>query len=114
MIVAGNGKAAVNFEHAWGDGVAVLRFFNEVDRPLTYLRTYLRTYLLTYVLTYLLTYSAHSLTHSRTHARTHALANLLADLLANLLADLGACGRGRPPRGDLGRDTAPAAHPTAL
>ena len=26
-----DGKAAVNFEHAWGDGVAVLRFFNEVN-----------------------------------------------------------------------------------
>ena len=30
LIVASNGQAAVNFEHAWGDGVAVLRFFNEV------------------------------------------------------------------------------------
>jgi len=30
LIVTANGKAAVNFEHAWGDGVAVLRFFNEV------------------------------------------------------------------------------------
>ncbi|CAG0920829.1 unnamed protein product [Notodromas monacha] len=26
----GDGKAAVTFEHSWGDGVAVLRFFNEV------------------------------------------------------------------------------------
>jgi carnitine O-palmitoyltransferase 2 len=25
-----DGKAAVNFEHSWGDGVAVMRFFNEV------------------------------------------------------------------------------------
>ncbi|CAG0893972.1 unnamed protein product, partial [Darwinula stevensoni] len=25
-----DGRAAVNFEHAWGDGVAVLRFFNEI------------------------------------------------------------------------------------
>jgi carnitine O-palmitoyltransferase 2 len=24
------GNACVNFEHAWGDGVAVLRYFNEV------------------------------------------------------------------------------------
>jgi len=24
------GKAAVNFEHSWGDGVAVLRYFNEI------------------------------------------------------------------------------------
>jgi len=30
LIVAANGKACVNFEHAWGDGVAVLRYFNEV------------------------------------------------------------------------------------
>ena len=29
LIVSANAKAAVNFEHAWGDGVAVLRFFNE-------------------------------------------------------------------------------------
>ena len=30
LLVSSNGKAAINFEHAWGDGVAVLRFFNEV------------------------------------------------------------------------------------
>lgn len=30
QIVSANAKAAVNFEHSWGDGVAVLRFFNEV------------------------------------------------------------------------------------
>ncbi|KAI8497228.1 Carnitine O-palmitoyltransferase 2, mitochondrial [Branchiostoma belcheri] len=30
LIVDRNGGAAVNFEHAWGDGVAVLRYFNEV------------------------------------------------------------------------------------
>lgn len=30
LIVLGDGKAAVNFEHSWGDGVAVLRYFNEV------------------------------------------------------------------------------------
>uniref|UniRef100_H2ZEX2 Choline/carnitine acyltransferase domain-containing protein n=1 Tax=Ciona savignyi TaxID=51511 RepID=H2ZEX2_CIOSA len=30
ILVAGNGDAALNFEHAWGDGVAVMRFFNEV------------------------------------------------------------------------------------
>ena len=30
LIVSGNGKSCVNFEHAWGDGVAVLRYFNEV------------------------------------------------------------------------------------
>lgn len=30
LIVTPNGTAAVNFEHAWGDGVAVMRYFNEV------------------------------------------------------------------------------------
>jgi carnitine O-palmitoyltransferase 2 len=30
LIVTANGKAAVNFEHSWGDGVAVLRYFNSV------------------------------------------------------------------------------------
>jgi len=30
LMVSANGKAAINFEHAWGDGVAVLRFFDEV------------------------------------------------------------------------------------
>ena len=29
LIVARDGKAAVNFEHSWGDGVAVMRFINE-------------------------------------------------------------------------------------
>ncbi|XP_072181875.1 carnitine O-palmitoyltransferase 2, mitochondrial-like [Diadema setosum] len=29
VIVCKNGLMSVNFEHAWGDGVAVLRFFNE-------------------------------------------------------------------------------------
>ena len=28
--MSGNAHAAINFEHAWGDGVAVLRYFNEV------------------------------------------------------------------------------------
>ena len=35
LIVAKNGLSAVNFEHAWGDGVAVLRFFNELYRYTT-------------------------------------------------------------------------------
>lgn len=35
LIVAKDGTAAVHFEHAWGDGVAVLRFFNEVFRDST-------------------------------------------------------------------------------
>ncbi|XP_055978326.1 carnitine O-palmitoyltransferase 2, mitochondrial isoform X1 [Sorex fumeus] len=35
LILAADGTAAVNFEHAWGDGVAVLRFFNEVFKDST-------------------------------------------------------------------------------
>src|SRR2546430_2494767 len=31
LIVDASATAAVNFEHAWGDGVAVLRFVNEVS-----------------------------------------------------------------------------------
>ena len=31
----GDGKAAVTFEHSWGDGVAVLRFFNEMFEDAT-------------------------------------------------------------------------------
>lgn len=30
LIVTKDGKAAINFEHSWGDGVAILRFFNEI------------------------------------------------------------------------------------
>jgi carnitine O-palmitoyltransferase 2 len=30
VLVTPKGHAAVNFEHSWGDGVAVLRFFNDV------------------------------------------------------------------------------------
>ncbi|OQR96495.1 choline/Carnitine O-acyltransferase [Thraustotheca clavata] len=30
LIIAANGKASVNFEHSWGDGVAVLRYLNEM------------------------------------------------------------------------------------
>lgn len=29
LIVTRDGKASVNFEHSWGDGVAVMRFINE-------------------------------------------------------------------------------------
>ncbi|TDH71310.1 hypothetical protein CCR75_005726 [Bremia lactucae] len=32
LIIAANGMASVNFEHAWGDGVAVLRYLNEMYR----------------------------------------------------------------------------------
>ncbi|XP_055441823.1 carnitine O-palmitoyltransferase 2, mitochondrial isoform X2 [Bubalus kerabau] len=35
LIVAKDGTAAIHFEHAWGDGVAVLRFFNEVFKDST-------------------------------------------------------------------------------
>ena len=30
LIVTKGGNAAINFEHSWGDGVAILRFFNEI------------------------------------------------------------------------------------
>ncbi|OQR97245.1 choline/Carnitine O-acyltransferase [Achlya hypogyna] len=30
LLIAENGKASVNFEHSWGDGVAVLRYLNEM------------------------------------------------------------------------------------
>ncbi|ORU94772.1 MAG: hypothetical protein A6F71_09625 [Cycloclasticus sp. symbiont of Poecilosclerida sp. M] len=30
LIVTRGGHAAINFEHSWGDGVAVLRLFNEL------------------------------------------------------------------------------------
>ncbi|TMW65730.1 hypothetical protein Poli38472_008372 [Pythium oligandrum] len=30
LIVSENGQASVNFEHSWGDGVAVLRYLNEM------------------------------------------------------------------------------------
>ncbi|XP_023351820.2 carnitine O-palmitoyltransferase 2, mitochondrial-like [Sarcophilus harrisii] len=30
LIVTGDGTAGINFEHSWGDGIAVLRFINEV------------------------------------------------------------------------------------
>ncbi|XP_029474182.1 carnitine O-palmitoyltransferase 2, mitochondrial [Rhinatrema bivittatum] len=35
LIIAADGTAAVNFEHSWGDGVAVLRFQNEVFQDST-------------------------------------------------------------------------------
>ncbi|XP_044528893.1 carnitine O-palmitoyltransferase 2, mitochondrial isoform X1 [Gracilinanus agilis] len=35
LIMAKDGNAAINFEHSWGDGVAVLRFFNEVFKDST-------------------------------------------------------------------------------
>ena len=30
LIVNANGQAGINFEHSWGDGVAMIRFFNEI------------------------------------------------------------------------------------
>uniref|UniRef100_A0A3B3UMF7 Carnitine palmitoyltransferase 2 n=1 Tax=Poecilia latipinna TaxID=48699 RepID=A0A3B3UMF7_9TELE len=35
IIIAKDGQAAINFEHSWGDGVAVLRFQNEVFKDTT-------------------------------------------------------------------------------
>ncbi len=35
LIICKNGLTAVNFEHSWGDGVAVLRFFNETFKYTT-------------------------------------------------------------------------------
>ncbi|KAA0198976.1 hypothetical protein HAZT_HAZT010762 [Hyalella azteca] len=31
LILSADGIAALNFEHSWGDGVAVMRYFNEVS-----------------------------------------------------------------------------------
>lgn len=30
LILIGSGNVCVNFEYVWGDGVVVLRYFNEV------------------------------------------------------------------------------------
>lgn len=30
LISATNGHAGINFEHSWGDGVAVLRYFQDI------------------------------------------------------------------------------------
>lgn len=35
IIITKDGNAAINFEHSWGDGVAVLRFQNEVFKDTT-------------------------------------------------------------------------------
>ncbi|KAM3619291.1 uncharacterized protein V6R79_005625 [Siganus canaliculatus] len=35
VILTKDGQAAINFEHAWGDGVAVLRFQNEIYKDTT-------------------------------------------------------------------------------
>lgn len=35
LIVGKDGNAGVNFEHSWGDGVAILRYFNEIYKETT-------------------------------------------------------------------------------
>ncbi|XP_052865340.1 carnitine O-palmitoyltransferase 2, mitochondrial [Anopheles cruzii] len=35
LIVAKDGTAGINFEHSWGDGVAVLRYFQEIFKETT-------------------------------------------------------------------------------
>lgn len=35
MIVSKEGLGAINFEHSWGDGVAILRLFNEIYKDST-------------------------------------------------------------------------------
>ncbi|KAG7201978.1 hypothetical protein KM043_004673 [Ampulex compressa] len=35
VIVTKDGVAGINFEHSWGDGVAVLRFFKDVKKDIT-------------------------------------------------------------------------------
>ena len=35
LLVNGAGKAAINFEHSWGDGVAIVRFMNEIFKDAT-------------------------------------------------------------------------------
>lgn len=35
LIVCKDGNAGINFEHSWGDGVAVLRYFNELFKETT-------------------------------------------------------------------------------
>jgi len=35
VVVAKNGKAGINWEHSWGDGVAMLRFFEEVYKEIS-------------------------------------------------------------------------------
>ncbi|XP_030571120.1 carnitine O-palmitoyltransferase 2, mitochondrial [Drosophila novamexicana] len=34
LLISADGVTAVNFEHSWGDGVAVLRYFNEVYKDM--------------------------------------------------------------------------------
>lgn len=32
LVCTGNGIAGLNFEHSWGDGVAVLRYFQDIHK----------------------------------------------------------------------------------
>lgn len=34
LILTADGELALNFEHAWGDGVAVMSYFNEITKDL--------------------------------------------------------------------------------
>jgi carnitine O-palmitoyltransferase 2 len=35
LIISKDGYSGVNFEHSWGDGVAVLRFFEDIYKETT-------------------------------------------------------------------------------
>ena len=35
LIVTGDGIAGVNFEHSWGDGVAILRYFQDIKKDIS-------------------------------------------------------------------------------
>ena len=35
LMISQTGTAAVNFEHAWGDGVAIMRYFKELYKDTT-------------------------------------------------------------------------------
>lgn len=35
VVMLGDGVTGINFEHSWGDGVAVLRYFNDVFKDST-------------------------------------------------------------------------------
>lgn len=35
LIVCADGTSGLNFEHSWGDGVAVLRYFQDISKDTT-------------------------------------------------------------------------------
>lgn len=35
LIVCADGTSGLNFEHSWGDGVAVLRYFQDISKDST-------------------------------------------------------------------------------